>query len=44
MFEIREGNTSRSSIIIQDYFVPPYEVESYTFKFCKKLHWNFGGD
>ena len=48
--EIRDGDTSRSSFIVQDcfsyprFFVFPYEVEHCSFKVCKELHWGFDGD
>jgi hypothetical protein len=49
-FEIRDGDASRSSSVVQDhfsyprFFVFPYEVENCSFNICKELCWNFDGD
>jgi hypothetical protein len=48
--EIGDGDTSRSSFIVQDCFSYPgffvflNEVENGSFKVCKELHWGFDGD
>jgi hypothetical protein len=45
--EIRDGDTFRSSFIVQDhfsytgFFVFPYEIENISFKICEELCWNF---
>ena len=49
-FEMRDGDISRSSFIVQDcfsypgIFVSPYEIEHCSFKVCKKLCWNSNGN
>jgi hypothetical protein len=48
--EIMNGDTYRSSFILQDCFeypvvlIFPYEVENFSFNVCKKLYWNFDGN
>ena len=51
--EIRDGNISRSSFIVQNCFSYPevfflfvflYEVENCSFMFLKELFWSFGGN
>lgn len=48
--KIRDGDTSRKSFIVQDYFiyseffVLPYNVEYCSFTVHKELCWDFNGD
>ena len=49
VLDVRDGDTSKSSFIVQDYlsfpgyFVFPYEVEYCSFKACEELCWDFEG-
>ena len=48
-FEVKDCDTSRSSLIVKDcfsypwFFVFPYEVEYCSFKVCKEFCWDFDG-
>ena len=48
--DVRDGNASSSSFVIQDCFgssgflVFPYKVEYHSFKVCEELCWDIDGD